>query len=242
MKEPSDPGELQSADSALAIMKSWRWVRCDPDGVLEASPVDLASAMSRLAFYGHRDPKSALLTLLCERRIEARGDYIWAKLQNGEEFRLEGSQTAIEPIRWQALRAALHEHTGDYTNGEYVEALVTLDALGRENEPTGEWEPKYDRFSYALLPKEISPYETGYFEEFFAAQSIYIMPLAFPGPDGEIVGIADEATEVGKQSTQDETKRGRKPKYDWPAATLAIFGLIYRATLSPKFKLTLSAR
>lgn len=31
-----------------------------------------------------------------------------------------------------------------------------------------------------------------------------------------------------------ESKRGRRPHYDWPAASLAIFGLIYRGDLKPE--------
>jgi len=34
--------------------------------------------------------------------------------------------------------------------------------------------------------------------------------------------------------TEPESKRGRRPKYDWPATSLAIFGHIYRGDLKPE--------
>ena len=39
---------------------------------------------------------------------------------------------------------------------------------------------------------------------------------------------------TAKDTEEPESKRGRKPSYDWPAASLAIFGLIYRGDLKPE--------
>ena len=218
-------------------MKRWRWVRYDPDGEPSASPLELATALNRLVYDGHNSPKSALLTLFCEGSIQANADYSWAKSQNGQDFKLEGNQAIIDPMRWIALRDALKKHEGDYERGEYSESIVTLELLNRTDESVGEWEPIYNRFSYALCPDEIEPYETGYFEETFSAQSIYIFPLTIPGPDGESVGIADQMDDgVSEPFGDNEPQRGRKPKYDWPAATLAVFGLIYRGELKPNIQ------
>ena len=237
MNQALSPEERESADHALSIMKAWQWVRYNPDGEPLASPLDVATAISRLVYHGHANPKSALLTLFCDGAIQANADYRWAKSLNGQDFRLEGNHATIDPMRWSTLRDALKMHKGDYESGEYSEAVVSLQLLDRTDEPVGSWEPIYDRCSYAICSDGIGPYETGYFEETFTAQHICIFPLAIPGPDGEIVGIADRAdNRLAKPISADEAQRGRKPKYDWPAATLAVFGLIYRGELKPEIQ------
>jgi hypothetical protein len=135
------------------------------------------------------------------------------------------------------LRDALRKHRGDYARGEYLEALVTLELLDRKDQTVAEWEPRYNRFSYALCPDDICLFEEGYFEEAFSAQNIYLCPLAIPGPDGEILGVSEDGdNSLAEIASDDESRRGRKPKYDWPTATLAVFGLIYRGELQPEIQ------
>jgi hypothetical protein len=100
LKEQLEPPARESADRALAIMKGWQWVRYDPDGMPFANSLDLSTAISRLAYHGHSDPKSALLDLFCEGAIQATADYHWAKNQNGDDYRLEGNHAIVEPVRW----------------------------------------------------------------------------------------------------------------------------------------------
>lgn len=46
----------------------------------------------------------------------------------------------------------------------------------------------------------------------------------------EHIGLADGGA---RDSSSSRASTGRRPKYDWPAATLAIFGLIHRGDLKP---------
>ncbi len=226
--------ELESAEEALSIMKAWRWVRYDPDGVASATSMGLATAVSKLAYFGHDDPKTALLALFSSGQIEGKADFQWAKYASGETYRLHGKLSRIEPVRWQSLRRGLALHENYVEDGVYDPAIVSLPALQREDVSIADWEPRQNRCSYALRPTDSPPGSAKYWEEAFLAENIVIFPLAIPGPDGEIFGIADEATEAEVTNDNNDTKRGRKPKYDWPAATLAVFGLIYRGDLKPE--------
>lgn len=211
-------------------MKSWRWVHYDPDGVPSTALMDLATALNRLAYFGHPSPKSALLTLFCGDTIQAEADCFWEKSQTGDNFRLQETNFIIQPSRWICLRDSLIRR-----ESKDPEAYVTLEKLDCENELAAEWEPEYNRFSYKLRPDNLSPFDDGYFEEVFRAQNISIRPLATLGPAGEIIGIADEAESSGIEVTDDNRPpRGRRPKYDWLDACLTIFGKIYRGDLKIK--------
>lgn len=222
------------ADDALRIMKSWDWVRYDPDGMPSANAMPLATAVSKLAYYGHVDPAGALLALFCDGSIQALGCFNWAKYQGLEEYRLESANCLIEPMCWNKLRANLAMHEGDYAKGEYIERLVSLENLEIESEPVADWQPKFNRFSYAIRTTDLAPWESEYLEEFFSAHSLGVFPLAMPGPDGEIVGTSYEADGAHSEAVGEGVRRGRKPKYDWPAASAAIWGKIYRGELIPE--------
>lgn len=234
MSEQVDSERTLQADDALRIMKSWDWMRYDPDGVPSANAVPLATAVSKLAYYGHLDPAGALLALFCDGSIQAFGCSTWAKYHALQEYRLESENCLIESMRWKKLRANLAMHEGDYAKGEYVEAFVSLENLEIVGEPVAEWEPKFNRFSYATCTTALDPWDGEYFEEFFSAHSLGVFPLAMPGPDGEIVGISDEVDGAHAEAVGDGVRRGRKPKYDWPAASAAIWGKIYRGELIPE--------
>ncbi len=233
---PFGPSELASARDALSIMKAWRWVHYNPDGEPSASSMDLATAVNRLAFDGHAAPNAAILTLFATDQVEVRGDFVWRKLQNGQMFSLNGAQTSIPANRWIRLRESLIQRETTRGTSNWTAAKLELPKLGYSDQPIADWEPKYNRMSYASRMGEDEWTTPNYHEELFDAKCLAIFPLALPGPDGEIVGIADEANEAEALDDVNDVKRGRKPKYDWPAATLAIFGMIYRGDLKPELQ------
>ncbi|MEM7701611.1 MAG: hypothetical protein AAF251_06705 [Pseudomonadota bacterium] len=230
-------GDLELGKQALNIMKSWRWVRIDPDNRPYSSAMMFHTALNRLAYDGVEYPSAALLVLCATGAIEARGDFQWTKLHGGEMFKLDGMQTTIEPRRWQELRKQALKRQELLEEGNLESATIDLPKTGYSQRPLAEWEPKFDSMSYVGFSGGDEWSNPDYFEEIFSAEHLAIFPLALPDGEGGIVGIADEAQEeeIEPQATTEATSQlGRRPKYDWPAATLAIFGRIHRGDFKPE--------
>jgi hypothetical protein len=92
-----------SATTALDIMREWEWRRCDPDGVPFHPGKDLNWVANRLAMEGVRRPQDAILTLLCEGALIARGDHRWRKYQDFAHFQSEAHCDPIKPLHWQRV-------------------------------------------------------------------------------------------------------------------------------------------
>ncbi|MCK0097826.1 hypothetical protein MWU38_00385 [Qipengyuania sp. S6317L1] len=235
MSEELDSNEIWLSDRAFSIMKTWQWVRYDPDGVPSASPTYLSDVLNRLAFEGMEAPKSALLAMLQRGQLTAHGDFRWSKYERGDFFDLEGCMSAIPPERWKTLSDLLREEKRQLEEGEFRGPKTTLQKMGMNDVPIVDWEPNLSRFSFALCPPGTSSNDPEYFEECYSVQDITIFPLALPGPDGEIVGVANQAMESQiEEAASERATRGRRPKYDWPESVLAVFGFIHRGELRPE--------
>ncbi|MEP1338957.1 MAG: hypothetical protein ABJK66_06985 [Marinomonas sp.] len=242
MKEKTKPsafsaGDLELGKQALKVMKSWQWVRIDPDNQPYSSAMMFHTALNRLAFDGVEYPSAALLVLCATGQIEARGDFQWTKLHGGEMFKLDGIGTAIEPMRWQELQKQAIRRQELLEEGNLKSATIDLPKIGYSQRPLADWEPKFDSMSYVRFSGGDEWSHPNYFEEIFSAENLAIFPLALPDGECGIVGIADEAQEDDSdpQPIMDATSQlGRRPKYDWPAATLAVFGRIHRGDFKPE--------
>ena len=195
------------------------------------------TALNRLAFDGVEFPATALLALCALGEIEARGDFQWSKLHGGEIFKFDGMNAPIEPLRWQELRKQALKRHQLLEQGKFESATIDLPKTGYTRRPLAEWEPEFNRMAYVRFSGGDEWSNPDYFEEIFSAENLAIFPLALPDGEGGIVGIADEAQEEDSepQSITNATSQvGRKPKYDWPAATLAVFGRIHRGDFKPQ--------
>lgn len=230
-------GDLELGKQALKIMKSWRWARIDPDNEPYSSAMMFHTALNRLAFDGMKYPSAALLVLCATGEIEARGDFQWTKLHGGEIFKLDGMGAAIEPMRWQDLRKQALRRQELLEEGNLESATIDLPKTGYSQRPLAEWEPRFDSMSYVRFSGGDEWSNPSYFEEIFSVENLAIFPLALPDSEGGIVGIADEAQEENSEPqpiTEATSQVGRRPKYDWPAATLAVFGRIHRGDFKPE--------
>ena len=235
MTDEFDSNEILLADLAFSIMKTWQWVRYDPDGVPSASSTYLCDVFNRLAFEGFDDPKTALITMLRRGQLQANGDFRWSKYQRGNFFELEGHQSAIPTERWKSLADLLREEQKPFEGSGLRSSKITLEKLGMRDVSIVDWEPNYSRFSLAIHSSEVSPYDPSYYEEVYSVQDVMIFPLALPSPDCEIVGAADQATEAQIPEQEEQgAPRGRRPKYNWPKSVLAVFGDIHRGDLKPE--------
>lgn len=195
---------------ALDLMREWRWIRYDPDGVPSASPMSLREAVNRLALEGHASPKRALLDLFCNNKIAALASYRWRKFQKHDYFQLEGSFTQIGVSQWRALAAALQEIEQNLQESSWPFTTVDLEKLELSDCEIADWQPEHDRFSYAFCPPETPVFDPSYFEEFYSAWDVTILPLKMPGRYGEIVSTIPD----GDQGAPDDPSSQKSPLSD----------------------------
>lgn len=196
----------------------------------------LSETVNRLAFEGISSPKEALLAMLIQGRLQGIADFRWSKYQRRETFHINEGMTVVPVAKWATLREALLAQQDRFREFDLDGETIELAMLQMGNHPAVEWEPQYDRFSYALRKPDTATHDPTYFEEVYAAQNISIVPLGMPGPDDAIVGAGDQAlanSALTGELPKDE-RRGRRPKYDWPAASVAVFGMIHRGDLKPE--------
>jgi len=163
------------AESALAILKEWRWGFIDPDGFRTSQSVELQHAFNRLAFCGCDDPAKAILALLCDGRLIALSDYQWLYFRNYTRFALSGSKEEIDRTKWQKLERYLGEIEWGGEEDDWAQQTVNLDELEVQNEPTAEWRPDYNRCSFAAYSPDTESYLASYYEEWFSATGIEII-------------------------------------------------------------------
>lgn len=180
------------AESALAILKGWRWGFIDPDGLRTFQSVELQHALNRLAFCGCDDPAKAILALLCDGKLTALGDYQWLYFRNHTRFAFSGSKEEIDRTKWQKLERYSQEIEWGGEEEDWAQMTVNLDELEVQNEPTAEWKPEFSRCSFAAYSSDTEPYSTSYYEEWFSATGI------------EIVLSSDEMAKVIQADLEDE--------------------------------------
>jgi hypothetical protein len=218
-----------SATAALDSMRDWDWRRCDPDGVPFHPGKDLNSVASRLAMEGVRRPQDAILTLLCQGALMARGDYRWRKYQDFDHFQNEVHCEPIKPQHWQRLAASIQEGRRGSGWGSTGEKTLQLSELGITDCPSHEWEYGSCRFSYAVVTDKLAPWDDDYLEEWFSAWDIDVWP-----DDLEPIIWDDEPEPETAPPILNTNKGGRPPAADWELAALEIAGRYYRGDFKPQ--------
>lgn len=218
-----------AADAALDIMREWDWRRCDPDGVPFHPGKELNWVANRLAMEGIRRPQDAILALLCQGALTARGDYRWRKYQDSDNFQNEVLCDQIKPIHWQQLAASIQEGQRGSGWGSTVETTLQLRELKIADCLAHEWEFGSCRFSYAVVTDKLDPWDDDYMEEWFSAWGIDVWPNNL-----ESIIWDDEPEPETAPSTVNTNKGGRPPAADWELAALEIAGRYYRGDFKPQ--------
>lgn len=213
--------DAENAQAALKAMREWQWLRCDPDGNPFPPSLGLNLAVSRLAMAGQKRPQSAVLTLLCNGELLATGDYRWRKYQWGNLFYLEGANANIDQTQWQKLADAIADERRQFANNEWPCPTVDLEKLELENCDVHDWAFGDNRFSTALCPPDTASHDPTYFEEWFSAWDIEVVPR-------DLGDVDPENEEPAK------LKSGRPAAYDWLEATNAIWAKLYGNELIPQ--------
>lgn len=225
--------ELELSDHAFSILKAWEWVQYDPDGFPSESHMWLSEVLNRLAFEGLSNPKQALLLMLIRGQLEATADFRWSKYQLGETYNLGDVSAPVSKAQWAKLRGLLVDEQQRFLKDEHYKFRVDLEKLGEANVDVVSWEPASNQFSFAICPHDTSVYDQSYLEESFSARNIEIFPASSPASYQEPPSFNPEDS-FAQDATADTRAVGRRPKYDWPASCLAVFGLIHRGDLKPE--------
>lgn len=98
---------FDGAPSALALMRTWQWLFCDPDGIPKIQGIALNEVVNRLAMEGYSRPQSLVLGLLCNGDLYAVGSYRWRKYQWGSFFQHEEHYATIRRRQWRNLSVAI---------------------------------------------------------------------------------------------------------------------------------------
>lgn len=218
-----------SASAALKIMREWEWRRCDPDGTPFHPGKDLNSVANRLAMEGVRRPQDAILALLCQGALIARGDFRWRKYQDFEQFQREVHCDPIKTRHWQKLADSIQAGKRGFGWGGAVETTLQLTELGLKDCLAHEWEYGSCRFSYAAVTDELAPWDDDYLEEWFSAWDIEVWPS-----DLEPIIWDDEPVQEVSPPTSSSNKGGRPPAADWELAALELAGRYYRGDFKPQ--------
>lgn len=166
------------AETALVILKRWQWACYDPDGKFIGSTIELNEVVNRLAFQGLDDPAKAVLSLLCEGRLTAVCYYQWLKYRRNQRFQRNEFSGNLDKDKWQMLAKMLVEVERSLAEGECSILKTDLAELEMGDCETVEWQPQYNRCSYAICPPDTDKFEANYFEESFSASGIEVMLAA----------------------------------------------------------------
>jgi hypothetical protein len=216
----------EPATFALDIMRDWKWLSSNPDGVTLHPGMDLGSVENRLAMAGLRKPKDAILTLLCRGDLASEGSYRWEKYQDCEQFHMEVVSDAIEQGHWQRLAKLIEEDRNrpGITIGKKL--TLQLVELGLNDCLSHDWECSACRFSYAIVTDQLDPWHADYTEEWYSAWEISVWPASlWPSPSAD--------TPESKASGSITNKGGRPTSADWEGAALEMAGRYYRGDLKP---------
>ena len=217
----------QAAANALAIMQEWQWLHCDPDGVPFPPGMALNEAVNRLAMEGLSRPQDAILVLLCQDDLIARGDLRWRKFDGLHHFQLDDGATIIKPRYWQALADAIAQDYARKKAGDFGSETVNLSTLGLANCEKFEWEFAYSRFSVASGSDDPDDVLWGSPEEWLSVIEIDVWPR----------DLGHEPLDDDILPTTPATDRGGRPAAaDWEAAALELAGRYYRGDFKPKTK------
>lgn len=204
-------GLSYDAAAAIAAMRGWTWLRCDPDGVPFPLGMDLSSIISRLAFDDIRRPQDAILELLCKGRLVARGSYRWRKFQDLEHYQQEGYSERLAAKHWQTLADTIQSaKIGE--GGSYREVTFQLSELALEDCLAFVWDYHRNSFSYATLTDAFAPWDDDYLEDWFSAWDIEAWPSFLEEPDA--LNLSDDS--AASDASEPKPARGRSAAKWWP--------------------------
>lgn len=209
-----------SATAALEMMREWDWLGGDPDGNVWPVSLELSLVINRLAMEGIPRPQDAVISLLCQGDLFARGDYQWRKYQGGNHFQLEGTNAPIKPKQWQVLANLIEWERQELKSkwGGSPLDRVELAKLGMEGCYPYDWEFIYNRFSTALCPPDTPFHDPTYLEEWYSAWEIEVLPAQVDG-----AGLESDAEPVATAPN----KGGAPRKWDWDGALLHLAALAH---------------
>jgi len=220
--ERADP-----ATAALAVIREWQWLRCDPDGMPFHPGKELSFVVNRLAMEGVVRPDAAVLTLLSRGELIAHGSYSWRKYQYGKFYQLEGVNEILKPWRWQGLADLIEEEKRELAGQGWPLFEVDLDKLNMRDCPVYEWQFDDNRFCTAVCPPDTETHAPTYVEEWYSAWDIEVWPRDWDA--------AEEDYQPEQETVaQSANKGGRPPAADWEAAALEIAGRYYRGDFKPQ--------
>jgi len=197
----------QLVENALAIFRQWNWGFIDPDGYVTYSSVELQHALNRLAFCGCEDPVKAILVLLCDGRLTAVGDYQWLYFRHHKRFAFSGTTDNIDKEKWQRLSKLLGEVKWGGEEDDWEQVKIDLDQLEMKDQKTAEWQPEYNRCSFASYTPSTESYLESYYEEWFLATGIEI--LLSPN---ELSGLRQANTDpVANEEVSDNVSQALTP-------------------------------
>ena len=216
-------GRALGIDAALAVLRTWDWRWCDPDGNLLTPGRPLSAVVNRLAMDGIGNPSGVLLSLLAQGKIVAEGDFEWKKYDCGH-FSLNGQREIIKPIRWGILQNIISDEARDLENESWVEIILNLENIGINEAISYLWDFRNCQFSTAILDDSCSFSPK---EEWFYASNIDVWP-AFLDEQDDVAGpfqLEREPTPLSEGPAAGSETRGRKPANWWPAFAehLAVF-------------------
>ena len=188
-------GNEDSAARAFEILGGWQWGYYDPDGCWHGRSKTLADVVNRLAFQGHHEPASAVLTLLCDGKISAICNYNWLKYQRSTRYAISEHMETLDPSKWQTLAQVLREEIRMLEDSEWGSPLIDLPKLDVKDSQMVEWEPSFNRCSYAARPPDTSTYDPSYFEESLSAWEIEIMLISGEPTESEILAFSQSENE-----------------------------------------------
>lgn len=195
-------GDEESAARAFEMLRHWQWGYYDPDGCWHGRYKTLADVLNRLAFQGHHEPASAILTLLCDGTVNAICNYHWLKYHRSKRYEISEHKETLSPSKWQTLAQMLQEEIRMLDESEWCSPLIDLPKLGVKDCQMVEWEPSLNRCSYAARPPDTSTYDPLYYEESLSAWEIEIMLISGEPNESEILAFADTGLEDVRSDEQ----------------------------------------
>lgn len=205
------PAASDDAATALAIMREWDWLRCDPDGNPLLPGKDLGSIINRLAIEGIRRPETKILQLLCQGDMVAKGVFRWQKFQDYNQYYHDGSYEIIKPNHWLRLAKAIESARIDDA-GSYRETTLQFSKLEVIDCLTYEWTPVTSSFSYADVTDDLPPWDDDYTEEWYSAWDIEAWPRFVHELEAPELSDDSFVSEAGES----KQRRGRPPANWWP--------------------------
>lgn len=223
--------EAETAQAALKTMWKWNWLAYDFNGMPVPSSLDLSLVVNRLAMVGLPRPQSVVLTLLCQGDLLSNGDYKWRKYQSGSHFYLEDVNANLSQRQWRTLKYLISNRERMIEELEWHSDSVDLDRLELKKCDVLEWEFNHNRFTTAVCPPDVAPFDPDYFEEWFSAWDITVKPRYLQESPSDIEpALADQSNNT---DIPNGTKRGRPVAYDWLEATNSIWAKLYGNELKP---------